>query len=81
MMAYLEGMAVIIGYFAEPSAPSIQPANLYIASGEFATCEEALITAHHTAHRLQAHSFVIDFADGTSERHVRDEDGWRREDA
>lgn len=76
-MAYLGGMAVIIGYFAEASAPSVQPANLYIASGEFATCEEALITAHHTADRLLAHSFVIDFADGTSERHVRDGDGWR----
>jgi hypothetical protein len=73
-------MAVIIGYFAEPLAPSVQPANLYIASGEFATYDEALITAHRTADQIQAHSFVIDFADGTSERHVRDEDGWRRLD-
>jgi len=31
---------------------------------------EALITARYTADQIQAHSFVIDFADGTTDRHV-----------
>lgn len=79
--AYLGGMTVIIGYFAEPPASSVQPANLSIATGDFATRDEALITASHTANQLHAHSFTIDFRDGTSERHVRDGDGWRQEDA
>jgi len=74
-------MTVTIAYFAEPSVPGVQPANLSIAEGDFATHEEALIKARHTADGLQAHSFVIDFSDGTSERHVRDGDGWREDDA
>ena len=74
-------MTVTIAYFAEPSAPGVQPANLSIAESDFATHEEALKKARHTADRLQAHSFVIDFQDGTSERHVRDGDGWREDDA
>jgi hypothetical protein len=70
-----------IGYFAEPSAPGAQPANLTVANSGFATHAEALITAQGTADRLQAHSFVIDFPDGTTERYVRDGAEWRLDDA
>jgi hypothetical protein len=74
-------MILTVGYFAEPSTPGAQPAILTIANGGFATHNEALITARNTAERLQAYSFVIDFPDGTTERHVRDADGWRENDA
>jgi hypothetical protein len=74
-------MILTIGYFAEPSTPGAQPAILTVANGGFATHSEALITARNTADRLHAHSFVIDFPDGTTERHVWDGDGWREKDA
>jgi hypothetical protein len=74
-------MLVTIGYYAEPSAPGVQPANLLVANGNFATRDDALLTARTTAEQLQAHSFIIDFPDGTSERHVRDGEKWRCEDA
>jgi hypothetical protein len=73
-------MILTIGFFAEPSAPGAQPANLTVASGGLTTHTDALITARHTADQIQAHSFVIDFPDGTTERHIRDSDGWRRDD-
>jgi hypothetical protein len=76
----LAGMILTIGYFAEPSAPGAQPANLTVANSGFATHNEALMTARGTADLLQAHSFVIDFPDGTTERHVRDGEGWREKD-
>ena len=71
----LAGMILTVGYFAEPSTPGAQPAILTVANGGFATHSEALVTARNTADQLQAHSFVIDFPDGTTERHVRDRDG------
>jgi hypothetical protein len=74
-------MILTVGYFAEPSAPGAQPANLTVANSGFATHGEALTAARNTADQIQAHSFVIDFLDGTNERHVRDSDGWRRDDA
>ena len=74
-------MILTVGYFAEPSTAGAQPAILTVANGGFATHSEALMTARITADQLQAHSFVIDFPDGTTERHVRDEDGWREKDA
>ena len=74
-------MILTIGYFAEPSTPGAQPAILTVANGGLATHSEALATARNTADQLQAHSFVIDFPDGTTERHVRDGDGWREKDA
>ena len=74
-------MILTVGYFVEPSAPGAQPANLTVANSDFATYSEALTTTRDTADQIQAHSFVIDFPDGTTERHVRDSDGWRRDDA
>jgi hypothetical protein len=74
-------MTLTVGYFAKPSTPGAQPAILTVANGGFATHGEALITARSTADQLQAHSFVIDFPDGTTERHIRDGDGWRENDA
>jgi hypothetical protein len=74
-------MILTVGYFAEPSAPGAQPANLTVANSSLATYSEALTTARDTADQLQAHSFVIDFPDGTTERHVRGDDGWGRDDA
>jgi hypothetical protein len=73
-------MILTIGFFAEPSAPGAQPANLTVASGGLTTLSDALITARQTADQIQAHSFVIDFPDGTTERHIRDSEGWRRDD-
>ncbi len=80
-IAYLAGMILTVGYFAEPSTPGARPANLTVANSGFVTHAEALATARHTADQIQAHSFVIDFPDGTTERHIRDSDGWRRDDA
>jgi hypothetical protein len=60
-------MILTIAYFAEPSTPDAQPAILTVARS--------------TADQLQAHSFVIDFPDGTTERHVRDGERWREKDA
>ena len=74
-------MILTVGYFAEPSTPGAQPATLTVANGGFATHSEALITARNTADQLRAHSFVIDFPDGTTERHVWDGDGWSEKDA
>jgi hypothetical protein len=62
-------MILTVGYFAEPSTPGAQPANLTVANSGFVTHAEALTTARHTADQIQAHSFVIDFPDGTTERH------------
>jgi hypothetical protein len=70
-------MMLKIGYFAEPSAPGVQPAVLWVASGDFATYNGALLTAHQTAGDLHAHSFSIDWPGGTSDRYVRDGNGWR----
>jgi hypothetical protein len=70
-------MILTIAYFAEPSTPDAQPAILTVANGGLATHSEALATARNTADQLQAHSFVIDFPDGTTERHVRDGERWR----
>ena len=80
-MAYYPWMILTIGYFAEPSTPGTQPAILTVANGNLATHSEALTAARNTTDQLQAHSFVIDFSDGTTERHVRDGDGWRENDA
>ena len=77
----LAGMILTVGYFSEPPTPGGQPAILTIANGGFATHSEALISARSTADQLQAYSFVIDFPDGTTERHVRDGDGWRENGA
>jgi hypothetical protein len=74
-------MILTIAYFAEPSTPGAQPAILTVANGGLATHSEALTTARNTADQLQAHSFVIDFPDGTTERHVRDGERWREKDA
>ena len=74
-------MILTIAYFAEPSTPDAQPAILTVANGGLATHSEALATARNTADQLQAHSFVIDFPDGTTERHVRDGERWREKDA
>ena len=61
-------MILTIAYFAEPSTPGAQPAILTVANGGLAH-SEALATARNTGDQLQAHSFVIDFPDGTTERH------------
>ena len=74
-------MMLTIGYFAEPSAPDVDPANLMVAKGHFATRHEAMAHARSTADRLHAHSFIIDFPDGTAERQVRDGKAWKSEDA
>jgi hypothetical protein len=74
-------MILTVGYFAEPSTPGAQPSILTVANAGFATHSEALVTARNTADQLQAHSFVIDFPDGTTERHVRGGEGWRENDA
>jgi|SRR5580700_3339751 hypothetical protein len=74
-------MILTIAYFAEPSTPDAQPAILTVANGGLATHSEALATARNTADQLQAHSFVIDFPDGTTERHIRDGERWREKDA
>jgi hypothetical protein len=70
-------MILTIAYFAEPSTPGAQPAILMVANGGLAH-SEALATARNTADQLQAHSFVIDFPDGTTERHG---ERWREKDA
>jgi hypothetical protein len=74
-------MMLTIGYFAEPSAPDVGPANLMVAKGHFATHNDAIAHARSTADRLHAHSFVINFPDGTAERQVRDGKAWKSEDA
>ena len=70
-----------IGYFAKPSAPDVPPANLMVAKGHFATRNEAMAHARATADRLHAHSFIIDFPNGTAERQVRDGKAWKSADA
>jgi hypothetical protein len=75
----LTDMMVTIGYFAESSGPDVQPQNLTIANGDFDTFDEAVAHARVTADHLQAHSFIIDMPDGTTEREVRDGKGWKRD--
>jgi hypothetical protein len=74
-------MILTIAYFAEPSTPDAQPAILTVANGGLATHSEALATARSTADQLQAHSFVVDFPDGTTERHIWDGERWQEKDA
>lgn len=74
-------MMLKIGYFAEPSAPDVHPARLMIASGNFTTANEAIKHGRSTADRLHAHSFIVNFPDGTAERQVRNGKSWRSEGA
>jgi hypothetical protein len=76
-------MMLKIGYFAEPFAPGVKPLSLPIlaGSGEFATYNDVLIVARQTANDVQAHSFVIEWPGGTSDRYIRNGDVWSRLDA
>lgn len=70
-------MMLVIGYFAEPPAPDVDPANLMVAKGHFATHNDAISHARSTAGRLHAHSFIINFPDGTAERQLWDGKAWK----
>jgi hypothetical protein len=74
-------MMLKIGYFAEPFASGVQPPTLLDSSGDFATYNDVLIVARQTANDVQAHSFVIEWPGGTSDRYIRNGDEWRRLDA
>lgn len=70
-----------ICYFTAPSRPDVSPVSLMVAKGHFATLHEALVHARSTADRIRAHSFIIDFPDGSANRQVRDGAAWKSEDA
>jgi hypothetical protein len=67
-----------IGYLGEPFAPDVQAPTLWESNGEFATYSDVLTEARQTANGIQAHSFVIEWSSGTTDRYVRDGDAWRR---
>jgi hypothetical protein len=73
-------MMLKIEYFAETVAPGVQPPTLWESSGDFATYNDVLTEARQTAKGIEAHSFVIEWSSGTSDRYVRDGDVWRRLD-